>query len=193
MIYYTSDLHFGHSNIIKYEHRPFTDVQDMTNKLIENWNSVVKDNDTVYILGDFAFNGSASSVDDINNIVFKLKGEKHLIIGNHDQFINKQHFKPLLWKEITPYKRIKDTYIDELGEKHNRIVCLFHYPIEHWDMQMYGSIHLHGHLHSKPTRLYQENRYNVGCDLWDYKPVTLQQIIEKYTIYEDDLSDKFFS
>ena len=55
MIFYTSDLHFGHANAIKFDERPFTDVDDMADGMIHNWNSRVGKNDTVYILGDFCF------------------------------------------------------------------------------------------------------------------------------------------
>ena len=84
-IFYTSDLHFGHSNIIKYENRPWNDVDEMKEELIARWNAKVNQNDTVYVLGDFAWKGSKASIDDINNIVKSLNGKKHLIIGNHDE------------------------------------------------------------------------------------------------------------
>ena len=54
-IFFTSDTHFGHANIIKYAHRPYTDVDEMNKALIDNWNSVVKPNDIVFHLGDFMF------------------------------------------------------------------------------------------------------------------------------------------
>lgn len=175
-IFYTSDLHFGHSNIIKYENRPWDNVEDMKNGLIARWNARVNQNDTVYILGDFAWKGSKASVDDINNIVKSLNGKKHLIIGNHDEgWINSIDLKERLWEEITYYKRIMDN-----GEQ----VILSHYPIESWDRQHFGSIHIHGHLHSYPTKIDQPNRYNCGCDRWNYYPVTLQEMIDKLGYYE---------
>lgn len=180
MIYYTSDLHFGHKNILEYEKRPFSDLKDMEEQLISRWNSVVNNNDEVYVLGDFAFKGSKLSIDDINRIVESLNGKKHLIIGNHDTYLDNIHFNEKLWEEIVPYKQIKDSYYDKDGNKITKLICLMHYPIENWNMQMYGSIHLHGHLHSKPTKLNQENRYNVGCDLWDYYPITLYDIIKPF-------------
>ncbi len=158
----------------------------MQDELIKRWNNKVKsDNDHIYILGDFAFNGSNLSVDDINNIVKELKGKKHLIIGNHDQFINKKDFKQGLWEEIVPYKELVDNsdkvimnYKAELIE--NRNVVLFHYPIENWNRTTLSVQYTYtGHLHSNPTKLYQDNRYNVGCDLWNYEPVTLKEIIEQ--------------
>lgn len=139
MIYYTSDLHFGHKNIIKYENRPFMNIEEMEYVLIHNWNDKVKSNeDHIYVLGDFAFKGSNLSVDKINNIVEELKGRKHLIIGNHDQFINSIHFKERLWEEVVPYKEIIDKSDKIIMDNkrniiENRNIILFHYPIENWN------------------------------------------------------------
>ena len=183
MIYYTADLHFGNYNIIKYENRPFTTVEDMNEGLIYRWNKRVKDKDDVYVLGDFAFTGTHLSKEKLNNIVDRLNGKKHLIVGNHDKFITNKYFNEKLWEEIVPYKEIKDNIkID--GKLIQKDLILCHYPIESWNCQHYGSIHLHGHLHSKPTILNQVNRYNVGIDLWNYEPVTLQEIVDREGYYE---------
>lgn len=139
MIYYTSDLHFGHKKIFQYENRPFKSILEMEYILIRNWNNKVKSKeDHIYILGDFAFKGSNLSIDQINNIVDSLKGKKHLIIGNHDQFINSLHFKERLWEEIVSYKEIIDqsdkVIIDNKGNIiENKNIILFHYPIENWN------------------------------------------------------------
>ena len=138
MIYYTSDLHFGHKNIIKYENRPFKDIEEMQYELIKRWNNKVKSNDDhIYILGDFAFKGSNLSIDHINEIVDNLKGKKHLIIGNHDQFINSIHFKERLWEEVVPYKEIIDrsdiVIMNKADLIENRNIILCHYPIENWN------------------------------------------------------------
>lgn len=168
MNYYTSDLHFGHKNIIQYENRPFNSTEDMTIGLILNWNEIVKPDDDVYILGDFAFQNSYMTCGVINDILRRLNGKKHLIVGNHDSYVNKQAFNPRYFEEITPYKEIKDS---------GNFIVLCHYPIESWNCKRYGGIHLHGHTHindSKPDM----NRYNVGCMLYNYKPVTLKQILD---------------
>ena len=78
MIYYTSDLHFGHKNIIKYENRPWLSVKEMDQGLIDRWNSRVKNRDLVYILGDFTLSVSTSYVE---SILTALKGRKILIIS----------------------------------------------------------------------------------------------------------------
>lgn len=80
-IFLIGDCHFGHRNIIKYCNRPFKDVEDMTEKLIKNWNSVVGKNDIVYVNGDFALCGKQKIIE----IGQRLNGRKRLILGNHDQ------------------------------------------------------------------------------------------------------------
>ena len=80
-IFFIGDMHFMHRNIIKYCNRPFSDIEDMTEKLIKNWNSVVGKNDIVYVVGDFALCGKQKIIE----ICQRLNGRKRLILGNHDQ------------------------------------------------------------------------------------------------------------
>ena len=211
-IFYTSDIHFGHKNIIEYENRPFKDINEMEEIIIKKWNNKVNEDDDVYILGDVAIITSNYTLETLNNTVSKLNGKKHLILGNHDDWLNKKDFKPNIWEEITSYKTIKESYtynkvvskeyeFDDISvnynsdnseivvncitkETINNSIHLMHYPIEHWDRQHYGSIHLHGHTHSRPINAPIPNRYNVGMDLWDYEPVTLQEIIDKFGYQE---------
>ena len=79
-LFFTSDLHFCHENIIKFCNRPFEDVKEMNKTLISNFNEVVPENGITFILGDF---GMVSSVEKIQTILSKMNGKKHLILGNH--------------------------------------------------------------------------------------------------------------
>ncbi|MDE6030769.1 MAG: hydrolase, partial [Oscillospiraceae bacterium] len=81
MIYYTADLHFGHDNVIKFDNRPFSSVEEMDRTIIEHWNGRVTYNDDVYIVGDFAFKNERP----FTWYLDRLKGKKHLIVGNHDR------------------------------------------------------------------------------------------------------------
>ena len=168
MIYFTSDLHLGHKNIIEYEDRPWKSVEDMTIGFILNWNKVVKPNDEVYILGDFAFQNSYMTPFLITDILSRLNGKKHLIIGNHDTYINKQSFNPRYFEEMVHYKELKIN---------GKFIILSHYPIEDWNGKYHGAIHLHGHTHQPDSRP-EMNRYNVGCMLYDYKPITLDYLLK---------------
>lgn len=79
-IFLIGDMHFMHKNILKYCNRPFKDVEEMTESLVKNWNSVVDNNDIVYVVGDFALCGKQKIIE-IGN---RLNGRKRLILGNHD-------------------------------------------------------------------------------------------------------------
>lgn len=79
-IYFTSDLHFGHKNIIRFCNRPWETIEEMDEGLIKNWNSVVGENDLVFDLGDFAFASNGRW----KEILSRLNGRHYLILGNHD-------------------------------------------------------------------------------------------------------------
>lgn len=167
MIYFTSDLHLGHENVLRFHHRPFADVQEMNRVLITNYNAVVRPEDTVYILGDLAYK---ISVQDANALIAKLNGKKYLIRGNHDK-----NYDVSLFEEICDYKDVAACA---------RHFALMHYPIMSWKQMHRGSIHLHGHIHSEGTDYNQENknngirRYDVGVDANNYYPVSIEKILE---------------
>ena len=168
MIYFTSDLHFGHKNAITFTNRPFADVEEMDQKLIENWNKKVHANDEVYILGDLTMKGPQYAQD----ILSQLKGRKYLVRGNHDNFVDGRDFET--WR----FEWIKDYY--RMNYMNNRII-LCHYPFAEWDCARHGSLHLHGHIHSSPEyNLAQREagmfRYDVGVDANNYAPVSLKEI-----------------
>lgn len=166
MIYYTSDLHLGHANIIKYENRPFKTVEEMDKVIISNWNSRVNPKDTVYILGDFSFH----NVEDTERILRRLHGRKHLIVGNHDLFATKQKFNKSLFASISEIKVIKD-------DDKNIVLC--HYPMQCWYNRHNGFLHFYGHIHSNPIEYDFENSYNVGMDVQGFIPRTANEIIVK--------------
>jgi calcineurin-like phosphoesterase family protein len=171
MIYFTSDNHFYHKNIIKYEDRPFSDVCDMNRQMIKNWNQTVNSNDSIYILGDLAFTNGYNA----NYLLTQLNGKKFLIKGNHDSFLNDNEF------DRTKFEWVRDYY----HLKHDGIkFILFHYPIAVWDCKHHGSIHLYGHIHSNkgdnhPLTYDLGKAYNVGVDVNDFKPISIVEIINK--------------
>lgn len=158
----TSDLHFGHKNIIQYENRPFKDVQEMDQELIKMWNEKVKDDDLVYILGDFSFYDGEGT----NNILKQLKGRKILIIGNHDnKFLKDKKFNKELFEEIAYRKSIR---------RNKTKIYMSHFPMADWNNREQGSILFYGHLHTiknevseymMQLRLKDYKCYNVGIDL----------------------------
>lgn len=156
-----SDLHFGHTNMIKYENRPFQDVEEMDASLIEQWNKTVAETDIVYILGDFTLRNVEYAAD----IIKKLNGIKTLVLGNHDYFATKKAFPTYLFKEIVPYKEISYN-----GKK----IIMCHFPIADWNEKEHGSIHLYGHVHTVDNSAHRFMKeqlkegykcYNVGWDV----------------------------
>lgn len=177
MIYFTSDLHFFHSGILKLTTRPFSNVQEMNQILINNWNNTVSKNDEIYILGDLALK---ASVNDINSLVQQLNGKKNLIVGNHDHFLKNKEF------DRSQFNMIKDYHI----LKYNNVkYILFHYPILEWEAFYKGSVHLYGHLHTHSIEkrnldynvvgLLGKRAYNVNVEFNDYCPISIDEINKK--------------
>lgn len=165
MIYFTSDLHFGHKNIIKYCNRPFNNEEEMDETIIRNWNSVVKEQDTVYILGDFT---KICETNIINDYLKKLNGTKTLLIGNHDEFIN-NNISLLDFDEVCEYKELTIN---------TQKVILFHYPLLEWNAKKEGAICLHGHVHGKTKNACNiSGLYDVGVDANNFYPVSLENIL----------------
>lgn len=178
MIFFTADLHFNHKNIIQYSNRPYSSVQQMEEEIIKNWNKTVSHNDTVYVLGDFCFGWNSNK---IKEVLSKLNGIKHLIVGNHDK-VN-PHKLSNEWASIDNYKEIN---ID------NRYLILSHYPIAEWNGCWYGSIHLYGHCHGKfdlasvtqnlphkNTRCMDVGFDTNNCQLWSWDDIKNKLNIEK--------------
>lgn len=191
MNYYISDLHFGCTN--KYEGRTLEHDQLIKN----NWNQIVTNGDTVYILGDIGKEGSNKDIEYLCEIISTLKGRKVLIQGNHEKL--KDIRLRQLFVEVCPYKEV----IDNFNGMNNTLV-LSHYPILFFNGQHKGWIHIYGHLHQtdeqdvfkhcidyvndffkdKTMKGYSDcppaKAYNVGVMLpyMDYTPRTLREILE---------------
>lgn len=170
MIFYTSDLHFGHANAIKFDHRPFQDVQDMERQMIKNWNETVGDEDEVYLLGDFCFNLK----EDPAVILRRLNGRKHLIQGNHDGPVLKSEEAVKCFETIDKMGYVKD------GE---RLIVMCHFPIAEWNKKGKGACHFYGHIHAERSEVYEFMKsrgeaYNVGCMINGYRPCTADEVIE---------------
>lgn len=192
MKYYTSDLHLGQESILqtgRFKERPFNTSEEMWRAMIENWNSKVRKGDDVYILGDI---GGYTKQHMHPEFFDRLRGRKHLVLGNHDILspdIKKRFVEIVDYKELT----------DKSSGKEEKLV-LSHYPILMWNEMFKGRILLYGHLHNtrdeflfqKALEEYNLDRknvsnieeeakaYNVGCMLWDYTPMSLEEIKKGY-------------
>lgn len=168
MIYFTSDLHFGHNREFLFKPRGFTTIEEHDNTIIENWNSVVGKDDDVYILGDLMLNDNKHGLECIS----RLNGIKHIILGNHDTDTRVE-----LYKAIT--SDIKYADIIKYG-KYRFYIC--HYPTftsnlekEHLSECL---INLYGHTHQK-TNFYNDIpfMYHIGLDSHNNKPISVEDIL----------------
>lgn len=139
--FFSSDYHFYHTNIIRYQSRPFDSVDEMNQGLIDNNNSVVGKKDTLYIVGDIAIGATPL---EIANILNQMNGRKILIVGNHDiPFLKHADFTSC-FAEIHHLLSIK---------LNKQYIQLCHYPLEIWDRAHYGSWMLHGHCVDLQTEI----------------------------------------
>ena len=177
-IFFTSDTHFCHFNILRFCNRPFNNVEEMNEILIEKWNSVVKKGDRVYHLGDFGFRAKDNK--ELITIFNRLNGSKYLIIGNHD--------------DETVVKQMNWVYIKEQDGLRvaSDYVWMNHFPMRSWNRSHYGSFHIYGHVHSK-CNIYGKS-IDVGCDAWDYTPVsfdTIKLILDKCPMINPEFDGLF--
>ncbi|MCL2824589.1 MAG: metallophosphoesterase family protein [Polyangiaceae bacterium] len=164
MIYFTSDPHFYHANIIKLCNRPFDNIDQMNEQLIDNWNQTVGPGDDIYVLGDFFYKASTNQAIETLD---RLNGRKYLVEGNHDDTSNAEYRKRFVW--------IKDYHV--LKHDNNRFV-LFHYPILEWDGYYSDAIHLYGHVHSGRGD-HDKNAVNVAVERWGYRPVSIDDVLDE--------------
>jgi calcineurin-like phosphoesterase family protein len=162
--WFTSDTHFGHSNIIKYCNRPFANVDAMDDHMISNWNKLVKPGDIVYHLGDFAFRN-------VERYINCLPGNIHLIFGNHDHMARK---KRDLFDWTGDFKEIKVN-----GQK----IVLCHYALRVWNKSHHGAWHLYGHSHGTLPDLGNQLAFDCGVDCWNYRPINFEEVKEQMQKY----------
>lgn len=173
MIYFTSDLHLNHKNILIYEStsRPFNTIEEMNQIIIDNINKIVKADDTLFILGDIFMGTRDKAYGWLEQIKCR---NVTVVLGNHDSNKWKQeYYRSLGWS-------VADCTIVE----HNcfRFFC-YHYPIEETGQQLYTKqdIYLYGHLHSyAPKGLQYDNTYHIGLDTNNLYPVSIKQILKEY-------------
>ena len=173
MIYFTSDMHFGHRGIITMQNRPFESVEEMDRVLLQNYNAVVHKDDTVYILGDICHHMKKEPAEEL---IEKLNGKKYLITGNHDK-----KYDLSLFVDIRDFMTVSFN---------GQYFALMHYPMLSWPKKNSGSIQLHGHIHARmdyneKNRAEDVKRYDVGVDANNYFPVSVKKIIEFFEEHEN--------
>ena len=166
--FFTSDTHYYHNNIIRYCKRPYKNVGQMNEDLIDRWNRRVKPEDEIYHLGDVAM---GSNADLVNNILSRLNGTKYLIRGNHDRKLVDRISKSFEWVKDYYELKVQD---DDMDLK--QFIVLFHYPMETWNHSHHGSWHLHGHCHGTLPSGDHQARLDVGVDVHDMAPISYEEV-----------------
>ena len=172
MVYFTSDLHFGHDRIIEHCTRPFRNSAEMDAVLIKNWQARVTDGDVVYILGDMFFSPSYDHV----GVLKQLKGTKHLITGNHDTNWIKRVDLPKYFASVQQALKITHD-----GKK----LFLCHIPV----LEFNGDYQVHGHVHNNrsdenwPKFKALENVLNAGVEVNGYTPVTFEELVANNKLF----------
>ena len=177
-IWFISDTHFSHKNIIRYCNRPWNhgkdangevivtdeDVLDMDNEIVKRWNSVVRQNDIVWHLGDFAFGGKENA----ERVFPQLNGKINLVMGNHD------HWK-LKWYYDLGFHRVYDRKVII-----NDFVILSHAPLQFLNDNT-PFFNVYGHIHN--STIYQTWTKSSCCvcvERHDYTPISWKTIKQKY-------------
>jgi calcineurin-like phosphoesterase family protein len=159
-IFFTSDTHFGHGGALGLYRRPFASVAAMNAAIMERWNETVGPGDEVWHLGDFAIRQPRIVVAEL---LARLHGRKHLLTGNNDPPATTELDA---WESVQPYAEIT-------VEGTSLVLC--HYPFRTWRGMSKGWVNLHGHSHGRLKP--QARQFDVGIDVWEFRPVTLDGIL----------------
>lgn len=181
-VFFTSDFHLFHHNVLKFDNRPFENVFDMHVAIENNWNEVVGPNDIVIYLGDLSFARKEDRTL-VEMMMSRLNGEIHFVMGNHDKWDDIKKFTR--FKSQQDYLEVRITEVVDAVRIERMFVCM-HYPIYSWNKKHHKTYHAHGHCHGnlhhgEDTIYYKNNRaIDVGCMLHDYTPISHLEIIDKF-------------
>jgi len=161
-IFFTSDTHFGHGGALGLYRRPFASVGAMNEALVARWSETVGPHDVVWHLGDFAIRQRPAVVAEL---LARLNGRKHLVAGNND---------PPATAELDGWESVQP-YVEITAEGVSLVLC--HYPFRSWRGMGKGWINLHGHSHGRTKPL--PRQFDVGVDVWNFRPVMLDEILHR--------------
>jgi len=161
MKWFTADLHLGHKNILKLCNRPFKTIEEMDKTIEDNFVNRIKKGDMLYILGDLSWHPELAQ-----KFLTTVKGEKHFIIGNHDN------------KEIITVAEkycVSVSGLEYVREQKERMI-LCHYPMRRWRRSYNNTWQLHGHCHGRLPEIGKQ--YDVGVDCNGFAPVSFDEIVK---------------
>jgi calcineurin-like phosphoesterase family protein len=166
-VWFTSDNHFGHKNIIEFSKRPFKSVEEMNEVMIERWNEKIGEEDVVYHLGDIALMPPAK----LKPLLARLNGKICLLTGNHESsaLACADRFE---W--IKPYYEL--TLDDPGASRGKRLIVLLHYAMRVWNASHYGAWHLYGHSHGALPDDEKSLSFDVGVDCHNFYPLSYEEV-----------------
>ena len=170
-VFFTSDPHFGHANIIKYCNRPFATVEEMDRTIIDRWNERVGADDTLYCLGDWCMWRGSRTLDEVAASYRKQIHCRRIVMiwGNHDRRgRNNPRFKDL-------FDGVHDLL--ELEVEDRRMV-LCHYAMRVWNKSHHGAYHLYGHSHGSLKDDPTARSFDCGVDAFNFYPVSMREVVQ---------------
>jgi len=169
-LFLTSDEHYHHKNILRYQKRPFKTTAEMDQALISNHNSVVKNDDVVIHVGDFSF-GKAK---DFKETVAKLNGKHFFMDGSHDHSLRDFFKSPETYGGTNDKIFILPKLFEFTFNGQKIVLC--HYALLKWWASHYGTYHFFGHSHGKSPHLLPNTR-DIGVDTTNFFPITIEEAI----------------
>jgi calcineurin-like phosphoesterase family protein len=164
-LFFSSDRHFDHENILKYSKRPFSSVTEMNDVMIRRHNDMIGPNDVYVDLGDFCWRKTR-----VAEFFSALNGVKHFVVGNHD---DEDHIRYLSGRDGMPI-----TVSDILEIQHrDKLIVASHYPMRSWNCSFHGSIHIYGHVHGNVHGF--GSAFEVGVDPNGYSPVSFEKLLSE--------------
>lgn len=188
-LFFTSDHHFAHANIIKFCDRPFADVQEMDAVLIDRWNEVVPPDGLVFHLGDFTLMDGETA-----NEYFRLLNGRIKVLSNpwhHDKRWSAEE-RAYTSRSGHPVELLPPMVVLEIHKADETtlrigsvVITLCHYPLAEWDRKHYNAWHLHGHSHGRHQYPEPVFALDVGVDIneWGFAPVSFERISEGFFLY----------
>lgn len=178
-LFFTSDTHFGHKNIISFENRPFVDLKEHDEMLIKNWNEVVSDDSIVIHQGDFSLGLKSNK---LKWILESLNGIIYLCKGNHEKDIMKKSWAREYFEDIQLRYEIEVDDVNGKFKNENKkfnVIVADHFAMLSWNKSHFGSYHTFGHSHGNlkhPSKF----AYDVGVDTNNYYPISYFQLMENF-------------
>lgn len=180
-LFFTSDFHLFHKNVLQFDNRPFKDVHEMHTAIEERWNEVVDKDDIVIYLGDLSF-ARKDDKNFVEGIMWSLNGTIHYVMGNHDDY--REISKDKRYESVQDYLEVRVKHFVD-GKVVETLFCCMHYPIYSWNKAHRGSYMVHGHCHGnlhhgEDASFYVNRRViDVGCMLTDYRPISYLEVMDR--------------